>query len=197
MSYMSAQEIRDVMHEQDSDSPPETPIDSVVATSDFSIPDAEDDYLYKRAADAAIVADEEKRKLINDEDLMSNLRFYMHKRFDDDGKQELDESDEAFYDRYMTHFRWMTNNSVSMGKEIDFMRKAAPETRQAFGKVFERVENEAPTLTDMSAGEAFNALGDYVYATATDPLNVAQAGVTGFFTGGIGAVASITAKNLA
>lgn len=196
MSYMSAQEIRDVMHEQDSDSPPETPIDSVVATSDFSIPDAEDDYLYKRAADAAIVADEEKRKLINDEDLMSNLRFYMHKRFDDDGKQELDESDEAFYDRYMTHFRWMTNNSYSLGKEIDFMRKAAPETRQAFGKVFERVENEAPTLTDMSAGEAFNALGDYVYATATDPLNVAQAGVTGFFTGGIGAVASITAKNL-
>ena len=197
MSYMSAQEIRDVMHEQDSDSPPETPIDSVVATSDFSIPDAEDDYLYRRAADAAIVADEEKRKLINDEDLMSNLRFYMHKRFDDDGKQELDESDEAFYDRYMTHFRWMTNNSVSMGKEIDFMRKAAPETRQAFGKVYERVENDAPTLTDMSAGEAFSTLGDYVYSMATDPLNVVQAAVTGVATGGIGAVASLSAKRLA
>ena len=67
MAFIITQEVLDKADERAFNTPPETPIDSVVATSDFSIPDAEDDYLYRRAADAAIVADEEKRKLINDE----------------------------------------------------------------------------------------------------------------------------------
>ena len=169
--------------------------DPLSSTQDYL--QSTDDYLYQRASDAEVVANEEKARLVKDEDFMANLRYYMRSRFNDDGKQNADESDEAFYDRFMTHYRWATNNSFSLLKEIDFQRGTDTPTREAFGRVYEKVERDAPTLFDMSAGEAANALGDYVYASATDPLGLAQTVIGGVVTGGTGAVASLTAKQFA
>ena len=173
---------------------------SVGETRTVDYLEPEDDYQYRRAAQAAEVANEEKRKLIEDQDYMANLRYMMRDRFQEDGKQKEDESDEAFHDRYTSHMRWATNNSVSLMKELDWVRKASPEAKQAYGQVYQKWDAEAPTLFDMSAGDAADALGDYLGSMAADPLNLLQVAAATAFTspmGGLGGVAALTAKQIA
>ena len=117
-----------------------------LSTSDYPVPkkytEDDPDYLYKRrAVQAEESSSRERKNMVQDEDFMGNVRYYMHQRFQEDGKQKHDETDEVFYDRFMTHYRWMTNNTASLGKEIAFQRSASAEAKYAFGKAYEKVEN--------------------------------------------------------
>ena len=173
-----------------------------LSTSDYPVPKkyTEDDpnYLYeRRAVQAEESSSQERKNMVQDEDFMGNIRYYMHQRFQEDGKQGHDETNEVFYDRFMTHFRWATNNSISILKEQAFLRNASAEANFAFGKAYEKIENEAPTIWDMSAGKAASALGDHLYLNATDPLTLATTAAGIAFSGGIAVGPALAVKQFA
>ena len=82
----------------------------------------QDGYQFER--EAKLTGDEEDYKLdiINNKPVMASMRRYMHDRFGETGMQEDDEADIDFVDRYLNHHRYFTTNSVSLGKQVSFLR---------------------------------------------------------------------------
>ena len=176
--------------EQDNELSPE------VETSPDPLSATQDGYEFER--EAKLTGDEEDYKLdiINNKPVMASMRRYMYDRFGETGMQEDDETDIDFVDRYLNHHRYFTTNSVSLGKQVSFLRDAESATKQDLGRIYSHIENNAPMLWDQSLGDAGNTFLDYASAVVTDPLNVAQAALAGAFTGGTGAAAVVGAGQI-
>ena len=183
--------------------PDGTPKDTDVTTQTVStpVPDplsaTQTDFGFQREAKLTGEEEDYKASILQNDQVMSAMRRYMFDRFGEDGKQDDNETDEDFYDRYMNHHRYMTMNSFSLGKEISFLRDASPETKAAMGTVYSHIENNAPDLWDQELGDAGNTFLDYASAVITDPLNMAQALIAGAFTGGAGAPIAVGASRAA
>jgi len=175
----------------------EASIESAVPTAPDPLSATQDGYQFQRQAQLTGEEEDYKTKILQDEKVMSSMRRYMFDRFGEEGKQNDNETDSDFYDRYMNHHRYMTMNSFSLGKEISFLRDASPETKEAMGTVYSYIENNAPSLWNQELGDAGNTFLDYASAIITDPLNMAQALVAGAFTGGAGAAVSVGASRAA
>jgi hypothetical protein len=149
--------------------------------------------------EAVLTGEEEEYKVetLTNKPIMSAMRRYMYDRFGEEGKQASTETDEDFYDRYMDHYRWITSNSFSLGKEIDYLRSSSSEAKQDMGLVFAHIENNAPFILNQSLGDGFETLKDNVFSILADPLNAVQAAVAGVYTGGVGSVAALSASKLA
>ena len=110
--------------------------------------------------EAVLTGEEEDYKVetLTNKPIMAAMRRYMYDRFGEDGKQASTETDEDFYDRYMDHYRWITSNSFSLGKEIDYLRNSSSEAKQDMGLVFAHIENNAPFILNQSLGDGFETL---------------------------------------
>ena len=114
----------------------------------------------------------------NDRDKMETLREYMPKRLGENGLQQVDESDEDYVKRFITHARKFETNSISIAGQIDYLRKAKEDDRRKFGKLYNYYE-QLPSAGQEGGDSVGRATKDYLKAAILDPINLLGVGIVG------------------
>lgn len=123
--------------------------------------------------------------LASNEGYLNNVRAYMSDRLGDKGKQQDDEENEDYVERFLTHMRSFENRSIELTGQIDYMRKANADQRKKFLNAY-TLYNQLPGFMSEGGGGVGSAIADYAYYNIADPVNIAGLGV-----------GSIAAKQLA
>ena len=123
-------------------------------------------------------SDEEERTISKEEyannpEFIANLQDYAVKRFGVEGgaKQE-DETNEEYFERFLTHKRAIEENSIDQGGQIDWIRGASPEDRDQFVDLYIDVENNLPNFYEKGGGNTGSALFDYIFYNVSEPMNL-------------------------
>ena len=132
-------------------------------------------------------SDEEERTISKEEyannpEFIANLQDYAIKRFGVEGgaKQE-DETNEEYFERFLTHKRAIEENSIDQGGQIDWIRGASPEDRDQFVDLYIDVENNLPNFYEKGGGNTGSALFDYIFYNVSEPMNLIGGLVGKFF----------------
>ena len=123
-------------------------------------------------------SDEEERTISKEEyannpEFIANLQDYAIKRFGEEGgaKRE-DETNEEYFERFLTHKRAIEENSIDQGGQIDWIRGASPEDRDQFVDLYIDVENNLPNFYEKGGGNTGSALFDYIFYNVSEPMNL-------------------------
>ena len=124
------------------------------------------------------ISDEEERTISKEEyannpEFIDNLQDYAIKRFGEEGgaKRE-DETNEEYFERFLTHKRAIEENSIDQGGQIDWIRGASPKDRDQFVDLYIDVENNLPNFYEKGGGNTGSALFDYIFYNVSEPMNL-------------------------
>lgn len=143
-------------------------------------------------------ASEKTIQLSEDKDFMQDLRTHFYSMSGDDGLQSRDESDLAFLNRYMSDkYRGYINNEYYTYRLVDYLNNANEQDRLAFGRVFSRLEKDAPELFSKTGDpttftEKAAILGDAIgYGVASPTSLLSYVAAASLTTGTGGAAAPV------
>ena len=76
------------------------------------------------------------QELSSDADYMEMLREYSEDRLGEEGKQQENETDQEYLERFLSHTREFEFNSIDLGQQLDWVRNASEEERIKFGYLY-------------------------------------------------------------
>ena len=109
-------------------------------------------------------------ELAADNDYMEMLREYNDKRFGEEGAQQENETDAEYLRRFLTHTREFEFNSLDMGTQLDYIRRANTEDRMKFGYLYSQLDR-LPSFYEEGGTGYVSAFRDYGKSLLFDPLN--------------------------
>jgi hypothetical protein len=121
----------------------------------------------------------------NDPVRMELLREFFESRYGVEGKQKADETDEQYFEKFLTYKRALENNFINLGQEVDWIRRADVEDRDKLVDLYIDVENNIPNFYEEGGGDAKSALFDYFWYNISDPI-LLLTGAVGKFFGKVG-----------
>ena len=110
------------------------------------------------------------QELSSDVDYMEMLREYSEDRLGEEGKQQENETDQEYLERFLSHTREFEFNSIDLGQQLDWVRNASEEERMKFGYLYSQLD-KLPSFYEEGGTSAISAMRDFGKALLTDPLN--------------------------
>lgn len=117
----------------------------------------------------------------NDPVRMDLLRDFFESRYGEEGVQKTDETDEEYFEKFLTYKRALENNFINLGQEVDWIRRADVEDRDKLVDLYIDVENNIPNFYEEGGGDAKSALFDYFWYNISDPILLLTGGIGKFF----------------
>ena len=111
-----------------------------------------------------------KAEYASNSEVMDKIRRFDKSYYGKDGGQQEGETNEEYFERFLTFKRAIENNTINMSGMIDWIRKASPEERENFVDVYIDVENNLPNFYEKGGGSAGSAIFDYLFYTVVDPI---------------------------
>tara|TARA_R110002153_G_scaffold235835_1_gene389211 strand:+ start:2118 stop:5426 length:3309 start_codon:yes stop_codon:yes gene_type:complete len=118
---------------------------------------------------------------------VSKANNYLDRRYGSSRKKG--ETNEDVVEEYLTHYRYMSNNTVDLMQEVDFLREADKQTKDDF-QILYNVYQDTPNFLSEGGGGVMSGVADIVGSVLTDPATVIGMG----FGGPIGSILSQAAK---
>ena len=112
---------------------------------------------------------------------------YLDRRYG--SSREKGESDEDVVEEYLTHYRYMSNNTVDLMQEVDFLRGADKQTKDNF-QILYNVYQDTPNFLSEGGGGVVSGIADTLGSVLTDPATVVGMG----FGGPIGSIVAGAVK---
>tara|TARA_R110000803_G_scaffold4073_1_gene13985 strand:- start:91 stop:3393 length:3303 start_codon:yes stop_codon:yes gene_type:complete len=114
---------------------------------------------------------------------------YLDKRYG--SSRERGETNEDVIEEYLTHYRYMSNNTLDLMQEVDFLRGADKQTKDNF-QILHTIYQDTPNFMSEGGGGVISGIGDIVGSVLTDPATVVGLG----FGGPIGSILAQAAKQV-
>ena len=115
-----------------------------------------------------------------DNNRMDMLRKHFEARYGKEGRQQENQTNTEYLERFLTAKRAMESNLINLGSELDWLRTASVEERDNFVDLFIDVENNIPAFFEKGGGDTKSALIDFLWYNVTDPV-VLLTGLVGKF----------------
>lgn len=109
-------------------------------------------------------------ELASDTSYKETLAEYMTNRLGERGEQREDETDEEYLKRFVSHVRKFETNTVQLGTQLDWVRRANTEERMKFGYLYSELDRLPSFYQEGGAGWTV-ALRDFGGALLTDPFS--------------------------
>jgi len=110
-------------------------------------------------------------------------------RLGEDGKRQEGETNKQLLERYMTHMRYVENNTVDLMQEVDYVKDLSKSKKDSY-QIMYNIYQEMPNFATEGGGNALSGTLDIVGATLTDPTVLA-----GMLIGGpVGSAAAVAAR---
>ena len=128
----------------------------------------------------AIGADEEdveqgkisKLEYISNPEIMDKIRRFDKSKYGEEGGQQEGETNEEYFERFLTFKRAIEQNTIDQSGMIDWIRTASPEERDEFLDLYIDVENNLPNFYQEGGGNTGSAMLDYLFYTVSEPMNL-------------------------
>ena len=114
---------------------------------------------------------------------------YLDRRYG--SSRERGETNEDVIEEYLTHYRYMSNNTLDLMQEVDFLRGADKQTKDNF-QILHTIYQDTPNFMSEGGGSLISGVGDVVGSVLTDPATVVGLG----FGGPIGSILAQAAKQV-
>ena len=114
---------------------------------------------------------------------------YLDKRYG--SSRERGETNEDVIEEFLTHYRYMSNNTIDLMQEVDFLRDADKQTKDNF-QILHTIYQDTPNFMSEGGGSIVSGVGDIVGSVLTDPATVVGMG----FGGPIGSILAAAAKQV-
>ena len=114
---------------------------------------------------------------------------YLDKRYG--SSRERGETNEDVIEEYLTHYRYMSNNTIDLMQEVDFLRGADKQTKDNF-QILHTIYQDAPNFMSEGGGSLISGVGDIVGSVLSDPATIVGMG----FGGPIGSILAQAAKQV-
>ena len=101
---------------------------------------------------------------------MEMLKEYSEDRLGEEGKQQENETDQEYLERFLSHTREFEFNSIDLGQQLDWVRNASEEERMKFGYLYSQLD-KLPSFYEEGGTSSISAMRDFGKALLTDPLN--------------------------
>ena len=118
----------------------------------------------------------------DDENRMELLRKFFTARYGEEGKQKPEQSNEEYFERFLTYKRALESNFINLGFEIDWIRSATVEDRDNLVDLYIDVENNIPNFFQAGGGATTSALLDYLWYNVSDPIVLLTGGIGKLFS---------------
>ena len=115
---------------------------------------------------------------------MDMLREHFEARYGKEGRQQENQTNEEYLERFLTAKRAMESNLINLGGELDWLRTASVAERDRFVDLFIDVENNIPAFFEKGGGDTKSALIDFLWYNITDPVVLLTGLVGKFFSKG-------------
>jgi len=127
------------------------------------------------------------KNLSEHEGFVGMANRYLDRRYG--SSREKGENNEDVIEEYLTHYRYMSNNTVDLMQEVDFLRSADKQTKDNFQLLYS-VYQDTPNFLSEGGGSVVSGIADVVGSVVTDPATVIGMG----FGGPIGSILATAAK---
>jgi len=127
------------------------------------------------------------KNLSEHEGFVGMANRYLDRRYG--SSREKGENNEDVIEEYLTHYRYMSNNTVDLMQEVDFLRSADKQTKDNFQLLY-NVYQDTPNFLSEGGGSVVSGIADVVGSVVTDPATVIGMG----FGGPIGSILATAAK---
>ena len=107
-----------------------------------------------------------------DQNFMERLKIYSSSRFGDNGAMLPDETNKEYLERFLTHLRYVENNTIGLAGEIDYLRGASKEDRENFGYLYAQIDDRLPTIFEEGGADFAQGLRDTMFYLIADPINL-------------------------
>lgn len=116
------------------------------------------------------------------------LDSYMKSRY---GRVDVDLTNEEKIEEFLSHMRYLENNTIDLSQEVDFLKDADQQTKDQFNVMY-TIYQEMPSAFSEGGGSFLSAAGDTIGSILTDPATIAGLG----FGGPIGSILAQSAKQV-
>ena len=114
---------------------------------------------------------------------------YLDQRYG--SSRERGETNEDVVEEYLSHYRYMYNNTIDATQESDFLRQADKRTKDNF-IILDNIYQDTPNFLTEGGGNVSSGIQDIVASTLFDPTVVAGLG----FGSAVGGVLATAAKQV-
>jgi len=114
---------------------------------------------------------------------------YLDKRYG--SSREERGTDEDVIEEYLTHYRYMSNNTLDLMQEVDFLRDADQQTKDNF-QILHTIYQDTPNFMTEGGGSLVSGVGDIVGSVLSDPATIVGMG----FGGPIGSILAQATKQI-
>ena len=112
---------------------------------------------------------------------------YLDQRYG--SSRERGETNEDVIEEYLTHYRYMSNNTIDLMQEVDFLRQTDSQTKDNF-QILHNIYEDTPNFMSEGGGGVISGIGDVLGSVLTDPATVVGLG----FGGPIGSILAQATK---
>ena len=114
---------------------------------------------------------------------------YLDQRYG--SSRDRGESSEDVVEEYLSHYRYMYNNTIDATQEADFLRQSDKQTKDNF-VILDNIYQDTPNFLSAGGGSLASGVQDIVGSTLFDPTVVAGLG----FGGPVGSILATAAKQV-
>ena len=114
---------------------------------------------------------------------------YLDQRYG--SSRERGETNEDVVEEYLSHYRYMYNNTIDATQEADFLRQADKRTKDNF-IILDNIYQDTPNFLTEGGGSVSSGIQDIVASTLLDPTVVVGLG----FGGPVGSILATAAKQV-
>jgi len=120
---------------------------------------------------------------------VSMVDGYLDQRYGSSRKRG--ETNEEVVEEYLTHYRYMYNNSIDTAQENDFLRQTDKKTKDTH-VILDNIYQDTPNFLTEGGGNVMSGIRDSVFSQLTDPTIVVGLGAGA----GVGGVLAAAAKQV-
>ena len=113
-----------------------------------------------------------KLEYISNPEIMDKIRRFDKSKYGEEGGQQEGETNEEYFERFLTFKRAIEQNTIDQSGMIDWIRTASPEERDEFVDLYIDVENNLPNFYQEGGGNTGSAMLDYLFYTVSEPMNL-------------------------
>jgi len=113
-------------------------------------------------------------------------------RLGEEGTRQEGETNRELLERYMTHMRYATENSVDVLQETDYIKDLSKSKKDRYAIMY-GIYDQMPSFTTEGGGSTISGVIDSIGTVVTDPLALVGLAMT-IPTGGASAIAAMAAR---
>ena len=127
------------------------------------------------------------QNLADHEGFVGMANRYLDRRYGE--SREKGETNEDVIEEYLTHYRYMSNNTLDLMQEVDFLRGTDKQTKDNF-QILYNIYQDTPNFLSEGGGSVVSGVADILGSVLTDPATVVGMG----FGGPIGSIVAQAVK---